>query len=222
MVKRISFVTIAVLSLVLAGCGGMKTDERAPSDYKEALISQQHDQISSNKSSLYPVHNVTAEQLNKNESPSIIPPGSVLMEKQKATIAKQHQEQLSAAEKQKDESLKIANLSQHFSWIKSEKNTSELFVKASSEDTIAKIIPALNRKNYRILRKDLRESDVFVLDTTSSKGRIDEATPLYKIHVSKVADKLSNVVIFNEKNVALDKPKADKILTAISGEINKS
>lgn len=199
------YLILLLPAICLAACTGMQTEDHPSTSYKHHI--KQHKRLKeippdiSKKNDAYPIPKNSKQIAKKEASPSITPPGSLMAKKHEAQQKKKAQAQSTP---NKRHSMTLQSDAQ----IKSIDNQTVLLVKSQPKTLLKSMAQALKKANYRILRVDDREKDIFLLDTVSTQGRIDEATPLYRVHLDKEGNHVTQVQVLNEKNHPLTQKHA--------------
>lgn len=215
---------ISALILIMAGCSTMGAKDNASTDYRSKVKqTKRMDNIPPDLKGHKQAYQVPGKQTASNEDqdseeqgPSVLPPDSELSkEQQKQQAQKQSDQQHSQYSKARKNDKSVQKAKAKNQQKTDEKQGPELVVQGkNANDRLNNVQKALSDSNYEVLRVDDTQKDIFVLDTPSTHNRIDENTPLYRVHLENSHNK-AKLKLYDEKNQLVAKQKADRFFQTL-------
>ncbi len=201
--KVLKYFGVLSLGVLLAACSSFGAGNKYSSkDYAKHAESVPPIKVpnGANAPKLQAYYKVPAMQIHPGQKPSLVPPGSKVLQYEKTAQAPK-------------------TAQQHKVWAAWGRDSDSLILPIKAASAWSKVGTALRQTPYQILDQDNGLGAYYVLDTTRTGDKITSTTPIYRVNVTAMGATKTKVVVLNKGNQPANAVIAKRILTALQKNI---
>lgn len=98
-------------------------------------------------------------------------------------------------------------------------NTPNITLRESPSTVWTDLGPALQQSGYKVLLQDRRVNIYYILDTSSTGGKVRKTTPMYQVHMTSINNRTTTLSVTDNTGGQIDSRVAQRVLSDIHRSI---